>query len=51
MHIGFISQKITIDDIFILRRLQEDFPAKLKMMYMCIVDLEKAVDGMQWIVF
>ena len=34
-----------IDAVFILRRLQEEYNAKGKKLYMCFVDLEKAFDG------
>ena len=34
----------TIDAVFILRRLQEEYYAKEKKMYMCFVDVEKALD-------
>ena len=30
--------------MFILRRLQEEYKSKGKMLYMCFVDLEKAFD-------
>ena len=36
--------KGTIDAVFILRRIQEEFLAKQKKLYMCFVDLEKAFD-------
>ena len=36
--------KGTIDALFLVRRLQEEHPAKDKRMYMCFVDLEKAFD-------
>ena len=34
----------TIDVVLILRRLQEEYNAKEKKLYMCFVDLEKAFD-------
>ena len=34
----------TNDVVFILRRLQEEYHAKGKKLYMCLVDLEKAFD-------
>ena len=36
--------KGTIDAVFILRRLQEEYLDKEKKLYMCFVDLEKAFD-------
>ena len=35
--------KGTIDALFLVRRLQEEHRAKDKRMYMCYVDLEKAL--------
>ena len=37
--------KGTIDTVFILRRLQEEYLDKPKKLYMCFVDLERAFDG------
>ena len=34
----------TIDAVFILRRMQEEYHAKWGKLYMCFVDLEKAFD-------
>jgi len=36
--------KGTMDTLFIERRMQEEYRAKEKRMYTCIVDLEKAFD-------
>ena len=36
--------KGTIDAVYILRRVQEEYLAKQKKLYMCLVDLEKAFD-------
>lgn len=44
MQFGFMPGKGTIDAVFILRRLQEEYRAKGKKLYMCFVDLEKAFD-------
>ena len=44
MQFGFISERETIDAVFILRSLQEGFPSKGKMLYMCFEDLEKTFD-------
>ena len=40
--------KGTIDAVFILRRIQEEYLAKQKKLYMCFVDLEKAFDRVPW---
>ena len=37
--------KGTIDAVFILRRIQEEYLAKQKMLNMCFVDLKNAFDG------
>ena len=44
MHFGFMPERGTIDAVFILRRLQEEYHAKGKNWYMCFVDFEKAFD-------
>ena len=44
MQFGFMPGKGTIDAVFILRRLQEEYLEKEKRLYMCFVDLEKAFD-------
>jgi len=41
---GFMPGKGTMDALFIVRRMQEEFQAKEKRKYMCFVDLEKAFD-------
>ena len=41
---GFMPGKGTIDALFLVRRLQEEYRAKDKRIYMCFVDLEKAFD-------
>ena len=42
--IGSMRERGTINAIFILRRLQEEYHAKRKKLYMCFVDPEKAFD-------
>ena len=37
-----------IDAVFILRRMQEEYHAKRKRLYMCFVDLDKAFDRVPW---
>ena len=44
MQFGFMPGKGTIDAVFILRRLQEEYLDKEKKLYMCFVDLQKAFD-------
>ena len=44
MQFGFMPERGTIDNVFILRRMQEEYHAKVKKMYMCFVDIEKAFD-------
>ena len=44
MQIGSMLETQTIDAVFILRRLQEEYHAKGKKLYMCFVHLEKSVD-------
>ena len=44
MQFGFMPGKGTIDAVFILRRLQEEYLDKDKMLYMCFADLEKAFE-------
>ena len=43
MHFMIMPSKGTIDVVFILRRIQEEYLAKQKL-HMCFVDLEKAFD-------
>ena len=45
MQFGFMSGKGTIDAVFILRQIQDEYLAKQKKLCMCFVDLEKAFDG------
>ena len=40
----FMPQRGTIDPVFLMRRMQEEYHAKRKMLYMCLVDKEKAFD-------
>ena len=44
MQFGYMPGKGTIDAVFILREIQEGYLAKQKKLYMCFVDLEKALD-------
>ena len=41
MQFGFMPGEGTIDAVFILRRMQEEYSAKQKILYMCFVDLKK----------
>ena len=47
MQFGFMSERATIDDVFILRRLKEEHCAKGEKLYMCFVDLENAFGRVQ----
>ena len=44
MQIGFMPVRGTIDAVFILKRMQEEYHAIGKKLHMCSVDLEKAFD-------
>ena len=44
MQFSFMPERGTIDAVFILRRMQEEYHTKEKTLYMCFVDLEKASD-------
>ena len=53
MQCGYIPGKGTVDAIFIVRRMQEEYQKKDKKLYMCFVDKEKAFGGvprkvMEW---
>ena len=48
MQFGFMPERGTIDAAFIVRRLQEEYHAKGKMLLMCVVDLEKTFDRAPW---
>ena len=44
MKFGFMPGKGTIDAVFILRGIQEEYLTKQKKLYICFVDLEEAFD-------
>ena len=44
MFFGFMPANGTIDEVFILRRIQEEYLVKQKKLYICLVDQEKAFD-------
>ena len=44
MQFGFMPGKGTVDAIFIVRRVQEEYQKKNNKLYMCFVDIEKAFD-------
>ena len=48
MQFGFIPERGTIDAVSMLRRMQEEYHAKGKKLYMCFVDVEKAFDRVPW---
>ena len=43
MQFGFMPGKRTVDAIFIVKRMQEEYQKKDKKLYMCFVDMEKLV--------
>ena len=48
MQYGFMPERGTIAAVFILRSQQEEYHAKGKMLYLCLVDPEKAFDRALW---
>ena len=42
MQFGFMVERRTIDAVFILKRLQEEYHAEGKNLYMSLVDLKRA---------
>ena len=44
MSFGFMPGKGTVDVIFIVRRMQEEYQKKDKKLYMCFVNTAKAFD-------
>ena len=44
MQFDFMPERGTIDAVFIIRRLQEEYHGKCKKLYMCFMDLENAID-------
>ena len=46
MQFGFMPGNKTVDAIFIVRRMQEEYQKKDKKLYMCFVDMEKSFDRM-----
>ena len=47
MQFGFMSERGTIDAVFILRKLQEEHNAKGKKLYICFADIVKMLDRVQ----
>ena len=43
MQFSFMPGKETVDAIFFVRRMQEDYKKKEKKLYLCFVDMEKAL--------
>ena len=41
---GFMPERGTIDAVFILRRMEEEYRAREKLLYMCFVGLQKTLD-------
>ena len=48
MQFDFMPERGTIHAVFILRRMQEEYRTKLKKLYMCFVELEKALGRVPW---
>ena len=48
MQYGFMPERGTIDTVFILKMMQEEYHAKGKKLYMCFVALEESFDRVQW---
>ena len=48
MKFGFMPDRGKIYAVFILRRMQEDYHAKIRKLYICFVDLEKVFDKVPW---
>ena len=46
MQFEFMPRKQTVDAMFIMRRMQEEYQNKDKKLYMCFVDIKKAFDRM-----
>ena len=44
MQFGFMPRKRTVDAIFIVKRMQEEYQKKNKKLYMCFVDMKKALN-------
>ena len=44
MQLGFMPERVTIDAVFILRRMEEEYHVKGEKLYMCFVDPEKALN-------
>ena len=44
MQFGFMPGRGTIDALFVVRRMQEEYRNKKKKLYMCFVDIVKAID-------
>ena len=41
---GFMTERGTMDAVFILTMMQKEYHVKGRMLYVCFVDLEKAFD-------
>ena len=44
MQFGIMPERVTMDAVLILRRMQEEYHAKVKKLCICNADLEKAYD-------
>ena len=45
MQFGFMPERGTIDAVFILMRMQEEYNAEQKKLWMYLVNVEKGFDG------
>ena len=48
IQLGFMPVRGTVDAVFILCRMEEDYHTKGKKLYKCFVDLDKAIDRVSW---
>ena len=44
MQFGYIPKKETVDSMFSVKRMQEEYQKKDKKLYICFVDMEKVFD-------
>ena len=48
MEFGIMPERVTIDAVYILIRMQQEYHAKGNKLYICFVELEKAFDRISW---
>ena len=44
MQFGFMRERGMTDTLFVVRRMQEEYRNKKKKLYMCFVDIERAIN-------